>query len=75
MTIKQAKRKYGVPGTKKSRKQWSVAIRNGKTPNKHLLEREEVVIETTINIEKRKQKILDRILKKVHHHSVIKFKK
>ena len=32
----QAKKLYGVEGTKRLRKEWQTAINSGKTPNKHL---------------------------------------
>ena len=33
MTKNQAKKKYGIEGTKRLRKQWQKATNRGKTPN------------------------------------------
>lgn len=40
MTRAQAEKRFGTQGTKKSRKQWSLAIRRGKMPNQHKLKTE-----------------------------------
>lgn len=40
MTKSIAKKLFGTEGTKKSRKQWSLAIRRGKMPNQHKLKNE-----------------------------------
>jgi len=37
MTKAQAEKRFGTQGTIKSRKQWSLAIRRSKMPNKHRL--------------------------------------
>jgi hypothetical protein len=42
MNIKQAKKRFGTPGTKRTRKQWQVALNRGKTPNQHLIKDKEV---------------------------------
>ena len=41
MNIKQAKKLYGTPGTKRTRKEWQKARNNGKVPNKHKINQEE----------------------------------
>lgn len=38
MNKKQAKKLYGVNGTKRLRKEWGKAVSRGKTPNQHLEE-------------------------------------
>jgi hypothetical protein len=40
MNKRQAKKLFDTEGTKKTRKQWSLAIRRGKMPNQHKLKDE-----------------------------------
>lgn len=37
MTKRQANKKFGTNGTKRTRKQWTKAIMRGKMPNQHLI--------------------------------------
>lgn len=41
MNVIQAKKKYGLEGTKRLRKEWQKAINRGKTPNAHKIKKEE----------------------------------
>jgi len=42
MNIKQAKKLYGTPGTKRTRKEWQKARNRGKMPNRHLNQKDEL---------------------------------